>query len=1583
MHKQKYVLLALLFLFCSFSQLKAQIVVTPSTGCLPIGISNALFTYTGPGNPTNVIWNFGDGSPTVTLSAAQHSYPNVGTYTVTFSASIGGSPVTYTYLLIVNPPPTGSFNFSPPSSHCAPMSVNFTGSSTQGNLVYNWVFGDLGGGSGSNITHVYNAQGSFTPGVSIQNTLTGCFLNLTGQVIHVSSLPNVVINATPGTSTCAPSFTTSFNAGNSSSGSPISGGTLTYNWNFGQFGTSTQANTGNIVFSPVGVYPVTLTVTDNNNCSNTVTQFISLLSPTLSVTVPSSVCIQNQMPGTTITPFPLFNTTVSSSEPYTQWNMGDSTVYTFPFQGQLTPNVPLSAGIHGYLTPGLKTLTITATAGQCVTTVTKTIFVEKITANFTGTAPSNTCSPTFLIGYLNQTTVNSSSSIVYSWTVSPWGNTLLTYSTSTAASPVFNLTQSSNNPFINYSHPPYFVKTTMLALSQPLGCRAKIEKLTDTIQRPTAIFEVDKSEGCVPLNVVFTNTSATNATLFPITSYTWNFGVSPSSTLAGISTNVSAPIPTVSFNYTAAGVYYATLSISTASGCGHTSYNHTITVVTPPAINYSASTTSVCAGQTVQLNFAAAPTETVQHWHLESDAGYFSGCVSNANPIWKFNHVGVHDFTISAYQHSCKSSSVFPAAITVKGPVGKLKFETNCTINRKSVKFYYRIEDAQNATLNYGDGSPAQSISALVNQTVTGSYTHTYSLSGDYTVILTSTNSANGCIHSYSTVVNVRQLVADFVFTSSVICKGSPLSMNATASQDELVTCSRGYSWYIDDEAPRDTNIVSYAVHGFDVVGIHTASLVVKDINGCTESVVKNFRVSSPAPQFTFNANPFCLSNMPMQLINQTAQAPDSVKHYAWDMGDASAWGPAINTTLTGFTYSYSPTFSYGHIEGLQTHTFAIRLYAYNTLGCEASIDHTLTVNDPKINVTVDKYSGCAPNAVNTFSFYAANTHSLYNVSYGDGSPINITSYTNTATYVATHVYSSAGSYTPVFTVTDFGGCTKTMTLQPAIEIQTKPVVTFTYVDQSTGLAGMKEYCRIFTASVTSTSQSPYSLGYYWNVGGLAGYVPYNYANNILDVPGTYSIILTASTIPAGCSDTYMEIVKVYDPTIDFKIVPDSNKTTYCLGEPITVSVTTRENVPGFQWDFGDGVPTNTILSTFYHKAVYSNTFFPNNGTMGAPGELTITLTGYSGAQFIDCKSRTKKVFYIKRVLPDFNRNNELLAIDSIHCFGKIEIFKNISATNTGGNIKSDWSFGNGETSSTTDVNYTYPLPGTYTVTLNTQEQLYNCSASVSKKMIIYPLPTANFLVDSFACPGHSFEIKGSGTPGVSGVLTGTILPAPGEITFSPQNSFSLTNTASVSTTYSLKVRDDNGCESSAPTTSIFIQQPAPTIHWDTTVIIGSPIPLNAYAGSGFTYTWAIGSSPYLNCDTCYFYNPVSTTTVNYTYSVSVEDAFKCSVVPNTYQVNINIIASIDVPSAFTPNGDGINDVIYPAGWGIRKLNYFKIFNRWGQLIFESNELAIGWDGMFQGIPQNLETYVYQASVETYDKQNPTLTKTGTFKLLR
>jgi gliding motility-associated-like protein len=69
--------------------------------------------------------------------------------------------------------------------------------------------------------------------------------------------------------------------------------------------------------------------------------------------------------------------------------------------------------------------------------------------------------------------------------------------------------------------------------------------------------------------------------------------------------------------------------------------------------------------------------------------------------------------------------------------------------------------------------------------------------------------------------------------------------------------------------------------------------------------------------------------------------------------------------------------------------------------------------------------------------------------------------------------------------------------------------------------------------------------------------------------------------------------------------------------------------------------------------------------------------------------------------------------------------------------------------------------------------------------------------------------------------------------------------------------------------------------------------------------------------------------------------------------------ATYYIPNAFTPNGDGINDIFKAVAPGIKQTDYFKIYNRWGKLMFESKNTKIGWDGKYSGMPQPAAVYVW------------------------
>jgi gliding motility-associated-like protein len=99
--------------------------------------------------------------------------------------------------------------------------------------------------------------------------------------------------------------------------------------------------------------------------------------------------------------------------------------------------------------------------------------------------------------------------------------------------------------------------------------------------------------------------------------------------------------------------------------------------------------------------------------------------------------------------------------------------------------------------------------------------------------------------------------------------------------------------------------------------------------------------------------------------------------------------------------------------------------------------------------------------------------------------------------------------------------------------------------------------------------------------------------------------------------------------------------------------------------------------------------------------------------------------------------------------------------------------------------------------------------------------------------------------------------------------------------------------------------------------------------------------------------------------------------------INVKVFKRPDIfiPTGFTPNGDSKNDVLKPTLAGIKSFKYFKIFNRWGQLLFNTAEAGKGWDGRFGGREQASGTYVFVA--EAVDYLDNKIFKKGTVVLIR
>ena len=260
------------------------------------------------------------------------------------------------------------------------------------------------------------------------------------------------------------------------------------------------------------------------------------------------------------------------------------------------------------------------------------------------------------------------------------------------------------------------------------------------------------------------------------------------------------------------------------------------------------------------------------------------------------------------------------------------------------------------------------------------------------------------------------------------------------------------------------------------------------------------------------------------------------------------------------------------------------------------------------------------------------------------------------------------------------------------------------------------------------------------------------------------------------------------------------------------------------------------------------------------------------------------------------------------------------------------------------------------------------CTAYDTLMVQVNPAPVANAGPDGDICFGQTFRLQGSG--GVS-------------YDWSPRTylntslAYDALVTPAQTIQYSLQVVDALGCRSLQPdVVTVHVTPPIQvSVSRDTVVAYGDRFQLHA-ASAAIDYTW----SPAYGLNDPSKKDPLVTVTDDITYVVTASTPAGCK---GEARVTLKVYQGpeIYVPDAFTPNGDGKNDVFRPFPVGIRSYTYFRVFNRWGQMIYSTSSFNQGWDGKIAGKEQPTGTYVWM--VEGITKDDRKITKKGTVTLIR
>lgn len=243
------------------------------------------------------------------------------------------------------------------------------------------------------------------------------------------------------------------------------------------------------------------------------------------------------------------------------------------------------------------------------------------------------------------------------------------------------------------------------------------------------------------------------------------------------------------------------------------------------------------------------------------------------------------------------------------------------------------------------------------------------------------------------------------------------------------------------------------------------------------------------------------------------------------------------------------------------------------------------------------------------------------------------------------------------------------------------------------------------------------------------------------------------------------------------------------------------------------------------------------------------------------------------------------------------------------------------------------------------------CSTNGTVRVNTVPYPIANAGIDTIICFNTSAQLHGS-TDGSSWQWS------PASTLSNPALLDPVAYPGAYLNHYILSAYDTRGCPKPGRDTVLVTMLPRirPFAGRDTVVVINQPLQLQASGGDSYIWTPAFSlSSPTLSNPVATFSEPSN----GIRYKVQVFNIAGCS---DSAFFTVKVFATLPtvfVPTGFTPNNDGKNDILRPVAVGMKKIEYFSIFNRWGQLVFRTSSDGHGWDGSIGGQIQGTNTYVW------------------------
>lgn len=864
---------------------------------------------------------------------------------------------------------------------------------------------------------------------------------------------------------------------------------------------------------------------------------------------------------------------------------------------------------------------------------------------------------------------------------------------------------------------------------------------------------------------------------------------------------------------------------------------------------------------------------------------------------------------------------------------------------------------------------------------------------GWYVVVATS---PNGCIGMDSVLITLYEIPQpDFSYQDVCLNEASTFVSTSTVVGSTIV----GFDWNFDDLSPNAST--SSAVYTYAADASYDVTLVVTSSQGCVDSITQT-TVIYPLPVADFAVQSDCADRIIAFADNSTVTL-GSVAAWDWDFGNQQVSNlqtpigisyPVSNTyavqlevttdfgcmhdttisidiypnptanfsvadvclllesefvdqSVSASTYpitTFDWTFSNGAVSNLQNplvvftspNQYAATLLVTDSLGCQDSLTFSNVVVYPLPEVSFTNTLACLNDATlftNTTTIVSGNiAASAWD--FGDQTTSALTS--------PLHTYGDDLTYAVQLVSTSNFGCIDSMTQD--VTVGPLPVADFNFTNDCLD--------KLISFTDNSTVSSGSVDGWIWDFANQETSSAQNPVPQQYPIAGLYDVRLTVIT-NLGCVHDTTKTLEVYPMPIA-AFAWDS----VCLGLPIQFSDLSLANgnypIVSYDWTFSDSQNASDASPQVMFGAA-------------APYVATLTVTTTMG-----CRNTLTAGAAVVYPLPNAQFSSALR-----NCLNDTTFFTDFSTVE---NVLNDvivvhaWNFTDGYSSTVANPWHVFANAGFYPVTLDVVTDK-GCIGAVMHNVEIFPLPQVSFTSD----------VREGCQPLRIQFLDETTIPSPymlsewqwnfGDGNDSvmgqfPVNIYNNLNIGPMDTglyTVGLQVTSGNGCIASFTFDDYVTEHPRPSAFFEAApavVNMNNPsidfTDLSSVNVTDWDWDFGDGSSSsqqhteHTYQDTGFF--PVT---------LYVTTAFGCL---DTAEFVVKVLPTFTfyIPNTFTPNNDGENETFYGQGTGISAYG-MKIFDRWGEMIFESNDMNYYWDGTYQGSQVQQGVYLYLFVVKDWE----------------